>query len=269
MAETRGFSTSSSSSSSSSPASSCCGASFPPKPSWDLMSLSSLRRWRISTSLLLAKPTRSFTLVSRATLSLIWPSDRDLLIRPSDSGRNWPRERLPDAASPAAVPDTNCFLLAEVLEVRRRSRDEFGSFGMEEVVRLDEAPGEREEEVAVASAFPRSPLALPAAGRTDFFILSSVTPIHLQLNLRTEEGGERMIISRAPKKDNSRFLHRSKPLNKARDGGGSRNSRVESGTIKRWGSQWSMAKIRIVRVNQPAAWPLSSVQLIEQQTFGL
>lgn len=45
--------------------------------------------------------------------------------------------------------------------------------------------------VLVASAFPRSPLALLAAGRTDFFILSSLMPIHLQLDLCTEEGRER------------------------------------------------------------------------------
>lgn len=41
--------------------------------------------------------------------------------------------------------------------------------------------------VLVASAFPRSPLALLAAGRTDFFILNSLTPIHLQLDLYAEE----------------------------------------------------------------------------------
>lgn len=44
---------------------------------------------------------------------------------------------------------------------------------------------------AAASAFPRSPLTLLTAGRTDFFILSSLMPIHLQLNLCTKEGGER------------------------------------------------------------------------------
>ncbi len=45
--------------------------------------------------------------------------------------------------------------------------------------------------VAVASAFPRSPLTLFTAGRTDLFILSSLMPIHLQLNLCTKKGGER------------------------------------------------------------------------------
>lgn len=46
--------------------------------------------------------------------------------------------------------------------------------------------------LAVASAFPRSPLTLLTAGRTDFFILSSLMPIHLQLNLcKNRRGGER------------------------------------------------------------------------------
>ena len=44
--------------------------------------------------------------------------------------------------------------------------------------------------VAAASAFPRSPLTLLTAGRTDFFILSSLMSIHLQYNLCTKGGGE-------------------------------------------------------------------------------
>lgn len=43
---------------------------------------------------------------------------------------------------------------------------------------------------AAPSAFPRSPLALLTAGRTDFFMLSSLTPTHLQPNLCTKGGGE-------------------------------------------------------------------------------
>lgn len=41
-----------------------------------------------------------------------------------------------------------------------------------------------------ASAFPRSPLALLAAGRIDFFMLSSAMATHLQYHLWTEDGGE-------------------------------------------------------------------------------
>lgn len=41
-----------------------------------------------------------------------------------------------------------------------------------------------------ASAFPRSPLALLAAGRTDFFMLSSVMATHLQCHLWTEDAGD-------------------------------------------------------------------------------
>lgn len=38
------------------------------------------------------------------------------------------------------------------------------------------------------SGFPLSPLTLLAAGRTDFFMLSSPTLVHRQLALKTEEG---------------------------------------------------------------------------------
>lgn len=41
-----------------------------------------------------------------------------------------------------------------------------------------------------ASAFPRSPPALLAAGRTDFFMLSSAMATHLQRHLWTEDGGD-------------------------------------------------------------------------------
>lgn len=46
-----------------------------------------------------------------------------------------------------------------------------------------------------ASAFPRSPLALLAAGRTDFFMLSSVMVMHLQCHLWTEDAGEEEFLS--------------------------------------------------------------------------
>lgn len=44
--------------------------------------------------------------------------------------------------------------------------------------------------VAAASGFPLSPLTLLAAGRTDFFMLSSLMLVHRQLALNTEEEGE-------------------------------------------------------------------------------
>lgn len=45
--------------------------------------------------------------------------------------------------------------------------------------------------VAAASGFPLSPLTLLVAGRTDFFMLSSLMLVHRQLALNTEEGEEK------------------------------------------------------------------------------
>lgn len=45
--------------------------------------------------------------------------------------------------------------------------------------------------VPATSGFPRSPLTLLAAGRTDFFMLSPLMLVHLQLSLNMEEGRKR------------------------------------------------------------------------------
>lgn len=45
--------------------------------------------------------------------------------------------------------------------------------------------------VPATSGFPRSPLALLTAGRTDFFMLSPLMLVHLQLGLDVEGGKEK------------------------------------------------------------------------------
>lgn len=109
------------------------------RPSWARMSRSSLRRCRISTSLALASESRSFTLASRAALSLIWLSDFDLLMRTSHSAAVRLRERLVRAASPAPGPAAGSFLL---WLTRGRSRSlslaELGSLLPADVLRLVE-----------------------------------------------------------------------------------------------------------------------------------
>lgn len=59
------------------------------------------------------------------------------------------RDRFPEATSPTPDPDTSCFFVADVLEVRRRSRVELGSLEVDDVVRLGEVPGEKEKQTLI------------------------------------------------------------------------------------------------------------------------
>lgn len=80
--------------------------------------------------------------------------------------------------------------------------------------------------VPATSGFPRSPLALLAAGRTDFFMLSPLLLVHLQLGLDVEGGKEKgeerrntqkkLQFSRGKKKKKFRQQKRKKPVSSQR-----------------------------------------------------
>lgn len=63
--------------------------------------------------------------------------------------------------------------------------------------------------VPETSAFPLSPLTLLAAGRTDFFMLSSLMLVHRQLGLNIEEG-RRKVKDVRMHSDSSNFPRREK-----------------------------------------------------------
>lgn len=87
--------------------------------------------------MLLARPSRSFTLHSRTVLLLSCPFDLDLLIRDSDSVTV--RQRTLLGGDKASEGPESFLLVVQVLERSRRpSRDEPSSFTMEEVPRLPE-----------------------------------------------------------------------------------------------------------------------------------
>lgn len=63
--------------------------------------------------------------------------------------------------------------------------------------------------VPATSGFPRSPLALLTVGRTDFFMLSPLMLVHLQLGLDVEEGRKKVKNVKAHS-ESSNFPQRKK-----------------------------------------------------------